>query len=79
MLYLRAKSLRCTDGLYIKVATVEPTTSRSLEELYQSLLEQAADADIQGHYLAVNRSECEMLSYTREEILHLMNLKTQDA
>ncbi|MBE7553181.1 MAG: PAS domain S-box protein [Anaerolineales bacterium] len=45
------------------------------EELYQVLFEQAADgifiADAQGHYIEVNRQGCEMLGYSREELLNL--------
>jgi two-component system cell cycle sensor histidine kinase/response regulator CckA len=49
------------------------------EELYQALFEQAADgifiADAQGRYIGVNRQGCEMLGYSREELL---NLSLQD-
>ncbi len=48
---------------------------RAAEELYQALLEQAVDgifiADAQGCYVEVNRCGCEMLGYTREEMLDL--------
>ncbi len=44
-------------------------------ELYQVLFEQAADgifiADAQGRFIEVNRRGCEMLGYTREEMLNL--------
>jgi PAS domain S-box-containing protein len=45
------------------------------EELYQALIDQAADgifiADPKGRYIEVNRHGCNMLGYTREEILSL--------
>ena len=45
------------------------------EENYRQLFEQAADgifiADAEGRYLDVNTSGCELLGYTRDEILHL--------
>ncbi len=51
------------------------TPYHASEELYQALFEQAADgifiADAQGRYIEVNRRGCEMLGYTREEILDL--------
>jgi PAS domain S-box-containing protein len=44
-------------------------------ELYRVLFEQAADgifiADAQGRFVEVNRRGCEMLCYTREEMLNL--------
>ncbi len=54
------------------VASVPHNTST---ELYQVLFEQAADgifiADAQGCFTEVNRRGCEMLGYTREEMLAL--------
>lgn len=54
---------------------VEETPYRASEELYQALFEQASDGifltDRQGRYIDVNRSGCEMLGYTREEMLSL--------
>ena len=48
---------------------------RSWEELYRALFEQAADgifiSDKQGRYVEVNRRGCQMLGYTREEMLDL--------
>lgn len=48
---------------------------RESEERYRTLVEQASDgifvADAQGNYLDVNPSGCNMLGYTREEILKL--------
>jgi PAS domain S-box-containing protein/putative nucleotidyltransferase with HDIG domain len=45
------------------------------KELYRTLFVQAADgifiADASGHYIEVNPRGCEMLGYTREEILKL--------
>jgi len=45
------------------------------KELYRTLFVQAADgifiADASGHYIEVNPRGCEMLGYTREEILEL--------
>jgi PAS domain S-box-containing protein len=45
-----------------------------LEKLYQALFEQADDgifiANPQGRYIEVNPSGCEMLGYTRQEILN---------
>ncbi len=46
---------------------------RASEELYQALFEQAADGifitDEQGHFVEVNQHGCNMLGYTREELL----------
>lgn len=56
---------------------VQPTVNKgySSEELYKILFEQAADGtfitDATGHYIDVNLRGCEMLGYTREEILKL--------
>ena len=51
---------------------------RESEERYRSLVEQARDgifvADAQGNYLDVNPGVCQMLGYTREEILK-MNMR----
>lgn len=48
---------------------------RRSEYQYRQLIDQAADgifvADPQGNYIEVNRAGCEMLGYTREEILQL--------
>lgn len=48
---------------------------RQSEAQYRQLIDQAADgifvADPQGNYIDVNRAGCEMLGYTREEILRL--------
>ena len=48
---------------------------QALEELYRTLFDQAADgifiADEQGHYIEVNQRGCEMLGYTREELVGL--------
>lgn len=45
------------------------------EELYQALFQQAADgifiANKQGHCIEVNQRGCEMLGYTRQELLNL--------
>ncbi|MBE7557365.1 MAG: PAS domain S-box protein [Anaerolineales bacterium] len=53
----------------------EITSHYASEELYQVLFEQAGDgifiADPQGSYLEVNRQSCQMLGYSREELLHL--------
>lgn len=62
-----------------KRQTEETMSRRAADELYQALFEQAADgifiADTQGRYLEVNRQGCEMLGYSREELL---NLSLQD-
>lgn len=46
---------------------------RESEERFRSLFEQAADAlfvhDLEGRFIDVNRQACEMLGYTREELL----------
>lgn len=51
---------------------------RSSEERYQELVEQASDgifmADVQGNYLHVNSSACQLTGYSREELLS-MNLR----
>jgi len=48
---------------------------RLSEERYRTLVEQASDgifvSDSSGRYLDVNSRGCEMLGYTREELLHL--------
>ena len=48
-------------------------TIRESEQRYRALVEQAADAilvvDASGHYLEVNAAACEMLGYTRDEML----------
>ena len=52
---------------------------------YRSIMDQAADgifiADRSGHYVDVNRAGCEMLGYTREEILtlHMRDLVVENA
>ncbi|MEJ2748048.1 MAG: PAS domain S-box protein [Anaerolineae bacterium] len=52
-----------------------PSQSYPLEKLHQALFEQAVDgifiANAQGRYIEVNPSGCEMLGYTRQEILNL--------
>ncbi|MCB0163745.1 MAG: PAS domain S-box protein [Anaerolineae bacterium] len=56
-----------------KKKTVETTPYRASAELYQALFEQAADgvfiSDAEGRYIEVNRRGCEMMGYSREEIL----------
>lgn len=46
---------------------------RTSEYNYRSIMDEASDgifiADLQGNYLDVNKAGCEMLGYTREEIL----------
>lgn len=55
--------------------TLETPPRHDSNELYQVLFEQAADgifiADAKGYYIEVNRRGCEMLGYTRAEILSL--------
>ncbi|MCB0168261.1 MAG: PAS domain S-box protein [Anaerolineae bacterium] len=55
--------------------TLETPPQRDSEELYQALFEQAADGifitNADGHFIEVNRHGCEMLGYTRAEILSL--------
>lgn len=45
------------------------------EQLYQALFERAADgifiSDTQGHFLEVNQQACDLLGYSREELVHL--------
>ena len=45
------------------------------EEQYRALFEQANEgifiADAEGHYLDVNQAGCQMLGFTREEIIHM--------
>ncbi len=54
---------------------VEISPQPASPELYRAIFEQAADgifiADIDGHYLEVNRQACEMLGYSGEEMLNL--------
>ena len=49
---------------------------RASEENYRQLFEQAGDgifiADGQGNYVDVNLSGCDLLGYTRDEILKLI-------
>ncbi len=51
------------------------TALRASEGQYRELVEQASDgislADPQGHYVEVNSKMCEMLGYSREELLRL--------
>jgi PAS domain S-box-containing protein len=58
-----------------KKKAVTPSSYQASEELYQALFEHAADgiliADAQGRYVEVNQRGCEMLGYTREEMLDL--------
>ncbi|MCB0173624.1 MAG: PAS domain S-box protein [Anaerolineae bacterium] len=58
-----------------KKKAVETTPYQASEELYKALFEQAADgifiANTEGYYIEVNRHGCEMMGYTREEILNL--------
>ncbi|MEJ2747608.1 MAG: PAS domain S-box protein, partial [Anaerolineae bacterium] len=58
-----------------KKKAAENTPYQPSEELYQALFEQAADgifiANEQGNYVEVNQRGCDMLGYTREEILNL--------
>lgn len=62
-------------NLHGKGQATEKSPYDASNELYQALFEQAADgifiADAQGKYVEVNRCGCEMLGYTREEILAL--------
>jgi len=50
-------------------------TSEAGEDSYRVLMEQASDGifitDTEGRYIDVNRAGCELLGYTREEILDL--------
>lgn len=63
----------------MKPKSKEPTVISSphytTTELYQILFEQASDgifiADMQGRYMEVNRCGCDMLGYSREELLAL--------
>ena len=58
-----------------KKKAVESIPYRASEELFQALFEQTIDgifiADQHGRYVEANRRSCEMLCYTREEILNL--------
>ncbi|MCB0177961.1 MAG: PAS domain S-box protein [Anaerolineae bacterium] len=58
-----------------KKKAVESIPYRASEELFQALFEQTIDgifiADQHGRYVEANRRSCEMLGYTREEILNL--------
>jgi diguanylate cyclase (GGDEF)-like protein/PAS domain S-box-containing protein len=55
---------------------------REREERYRTLIEQTADgiflADSQGNYIDVNSAGCDMLGYTREEVLNLTFLDVLD-
>ncbi len=62
-----------------KKQIIETSTRPAPEELYRTIFEQAADgifiADTQGRFLEVNRQGCELLGYSRQEVL---NLSLQD-
>jgi PAS domain S-box-containing protein len=62
-------------GRTAKKQTIESSTQPTQDELYRALFEQAADgifiADTQGRFVEVNRQACEILGYTREELLNL--------
>ncbi|MCB0190974.1 MAG: PAS domain S-box protein [Anaerolineae bacterium] len=55
--------------------TVDPPPQHDQEALYKALFEQAADgifiANAEGRFIEVNQRGCEMLGYTRAEILNL--------
>ncbi|MDP1548143.1 MAG: diguanylate cyclase [Anaerolineales bacterium] len=57
----------------INLAKRVEETLRASESSYRSVMDQASDgifiADLSGRYLDVNRAGCEMLGYTREEVL----------
>ncbi len=59
----------------LKNDDVESAPDHVAKELYQALFEQAADGifitDAQGRFIEVNQRGCEMLGYTRDEILNL--------
>ena len=54
---------------------MESLPSYPSEKLYQALFEQADKgifiANTQGRYIEINPSGCEMLGYTRQELLNL--------
>jgi PAS domain S-box-containing protein len=56
-----------------QVGTLEAL--RESESRYRMLMEQASDGihtyDLEGNFIEVNSKLCEMLGYTREELLHL--------
>jgi two-component system cell cycle sensor histidine kinase/response regulator CckA len=58
-----------------KKQIIETSTRPAPEELYRAIFEQAADgifiADTQGRFLEVNRQGCELLGYSRQEVLNL--------
>lgn len=67
-------------GLYVLVTNItdHKRTEQALresEERFRHLFEQASDgivmADMTGHYLDVNRRACQMLGYSREELLRM--------
>ena len=67
-------------GLYVLVTNIteHKRTEQALresEERFRHLFEQASDgivlADMRGHYLDVNRRACQMLGYSREELLEM--------
>jgi diguanylate cyclase (GGDEF)-like protein/PAS domain S-box-containing protein len=59
----------------VEEQTLTEKLLRESEARYRSLVEQAADgiflADSQGRYIDVNREGCNMLGYSREEVLNL--------
>jgi PAS domain S-box-containing protein len=54
---------------------ISTSTQPAPEEMYRAIFEQAADgifiADTQGRFLEVNRQGCELLGYSRQEVLNL--------
>ncbi|MCB9135204.1 MAG: PAS domain S-box protein [Anaerolineales bacterium] len=72
-LALENANIHLQQEIELKQQTAEAL--RASEERYRTLVEQASDgifvADAQGNYLDVNPTGCNMLGYTREEILKL--------
>ncbi len=60
---------------YVESRYVAESELEKSRENYRLIFEQAADGifllDAQGHYVDVNESGCQLLGYTREEILRL--------
>ena len=69
---LRGVVVVCQDNTEKKLAEDE---LRASEQRYRAIFEQSADgifiSDAQGHYTDVNAAGCQMLGYTRQELLSL--------
>lgn len=71
--------LQAIEGFVLDITTRKQAEAalRQSEDHFRTLFEQAMDgilvADVQGHFLDANPAACQMLGYTREELLTLKN------